>query len=337
MADIAYEVSNGAYKVQNGAIQQAFAIAGITVTSVLNGDTATMTLNEDIDDDGVPENTSEFTLSGGEETFELAPFEVKQDNEIWVSFDFTDDGDITDAGRIEDVTFEPSEFILGLTEIQNYLEDDWDDNRLTDRQWRNSDINQGVFAHPDANEAGDTLIGRYRPEWKIDVENTVLDISNKNVKFTQSTNGSNSQAISTSTSYTSGSWKYQIQYTTLGNDGDRLQMNHFSPQLSFNNTLDGNEGYHTSVDDGTNEALILFHIAANDSKTQIINSTWSSDTSAHTQETTRDSYGNWEVYFDGVSQGTATDERGITPQICGFILYGSAGGSVVTADNLVIN
>lgn len=340
MADIAYEVQNGVYKIENSAIKRAFEIAGITVESVLNGDSATMTLNEDVDGDGVAERSQEFTLTGGTETFDLDGYEVKQDNEIWVSFDFTDDGDITDAGRIENVSFKPSEFILGLTEIQNYLEDDWNDNRLTDREWRSSDISQGVFAHPDANEAGNTLIGRYRPEWNRVDPTTHNIIDGELVIPGDKDSNENEEVIATPSNVMSGTYKFDFRGSPLPSEGgNALNLSFISDGytlLNINNKVYINIRW---TDGGSDYRLVK-----DDSGTisDLISPGWTPDTNTHTSEFSRSSFGDYELFLDGVSQGTTTDTFDLNGQHCSIHYFDDSRTAIdneptMYVDNLVIN
>lgn len=105
MGDIAFEVSGGAYKAESGVIQVAFSAQSIDSTSTLNGDTTTLLFEEDTNSDGTIDNTEEFTLSGGSESFTPSNLDLSAGNKLWVTVQSEDgDSDITTALSNIDIT-----------------------------------------------------------------------------------------------------------------------------------------------------------------------------------------------------------------------------------------
>lgn len=71
-----------------------------------------------------------------------------------------------------------------LSEINNYIEDNWNDNALSNRT--NSET--GYFLHPSDSlindfEAGDVLKGMYRPDWTATAGSPT--VSSGSVEFKQ--------------------------------------------------------------------------------------------------------------------------------------------------------
>lgn len=74
-----------------------------SVTSTLSGDTAKLTLYEDTSGDGSADYQETYSLSGGTEPLDISSFPQGASSTWWWSVEFTDDGDISDAGQIEKV------------------------------------------------------------------------------------------------------------------------------------------------------------------------------------------------------------------------------------------
>lgn len=191
-----------------------------------------------------------------------------------------------------------------LEEIGTYIEDDWDDNALTNR----TDNTEGYFLHPSDGllsgdfEAGDALKGVYRPEWKIQTGSfTVAD------QYAESA-GNLEDAISTPSSFSVGSWEADVQM--VSNTGDlELFSLAFMDQDSTDfdaNVSTPDNGYTIEARDNGDLRLVVRSGGSNSSIT--VGSSWSVDTDFHTYRATRDSYGSFELFFDGTSKGTGTDK-----------------------------
>lgn len=201
----------------------------------------------------------------------------------------------------------------------NYLEDDWNDNKLTNRD----NPTDGFFTHPQANEAGDTLIGRYRPEWSVGFGS--INVSNGQIDETPTSDS----RLDTSSQFVTGSWSIDLHIDPQGTGNDNVQWRVIS--------ADDDSNYWQMVwsDDGTS-----YNITKSDggSNTNIVSSSHN-PTSNTTCKTTRDAYGNFELFESGVSKGTGTDTFLPDPVTQEFDFNSpSDGGSAGTwkFDNLVV-
>lgn len=200
----------------------------------------------------------------------------------------------------------------------NYLSDDWNDNKLTSRD----SPSDGFFAHPQANEAGDTLIGRYRPVWET-------------FSGTPSAAGGvmvlgSGDAVQTNSRFVTGSWEADITWNA---GDDNMYWNIIANSLTQRAAdLNLEDGYYFHGDPtgggggsdlqkdngGTNSILV-----SGDAPPQ----------STQTIKLTRDSYGGFEYIQAGASKGTATDTTFTSSEW----LYISGGSTAsVDCDNLVV-
>lgn len=187
----------------------------------------------------------------------------------------------------------------------NYLEDDWNDGTLSGR----TNAAKDVFYQYGTGGTGDLLKGVYRPHW-IGEDTGDLTVTNGELECAlQATHGTGAQAVKiyTTSNQTVGSWQWDIKHgdttgsTTAGNTmtyfficdhtGDRYTGN--SLLIVFHDRTDTNNTMLQKCVNGTNTALIA-----------VQETLW---TTYKPQRATRDSYGNFEMFFDGVSKGTATD------------------------------
>lgn len=199
---------------------------------------------------------------------------------------------------------------LGLEEIANYIEDDWDDNSLTNR----TSPDDGIFSHPDANEAGDIIIGRYRPEWFTNAGSPSASGGEMIIASSSDT------SVSTSSNLDTGYWKLDFRLTSSSSGGFYNMFNHVA--------VNGYFRYENNVTD--NKSVLLD--AGGDF---ILGSGAYSGTATHTLEITEDSFGNAELFEDGTSQGTGTKTS--LSGVSSFIIYSSSADSDMAVDNLVVN
>jgi len=239
-----------------------------------------------------------------------------------VSIDGTDITDVTiDGDIVTEITVDGDVvWPNGLTEIANYIEDDWGDNSLTNR----SSTSDGVYAHPDANEAGDVLIGRYRPEWKVEGDPSVQVGS-----FTLDYN----DEIRITSNLTVGEWKFdgKLSSTVNSTSEDKREINFIFQ--------DYNNRYFIGWETDTRTAEESFlRKTVSDSRSQLLDLADSlTDTNQHTVNVTRDSYNGLEVVVDGSSKGTITDS--FLPTQNYFVFGNNSTDSntpAITYSNLVI-
>jgi len=166
------------------------------------------------------------------------------------------------------------------------IADDWGDNLLTGRE----NSGDGLVTWSELE------VGRcknFRPEWTsvgspsatggelvVDVDNSVGD-----------------QGVYVDVVIEVGTWEVEGRTENTGNNnyvGVRMIYQDADNQWKILERDDGSYGYLQKDDAGTTTTVI-------DSGGQI------GDTNFHTLKATRDADANWEYFFDGVSQGTATD------------------------------
>lgn len=218
---------------------------------------------------------------------------------------------------------------FGLSTIANYLEDDWGDNSLTSR----SSTEDGVFVSPSVNVAGDMLIGRYRPEWNLP-EAGSWNTGNGEIEYVSETSDLMvyRAALRVNVGQTIGSWKVDIKQVGSGS----------SPAFSIFGEYGGGSD---DIRDASSNLFLGFmpkdgseiRKYVGGSITLISSSTVSADENYHTRKINRDSYGNFEHFYDGTSQGTATDTFLPPVQVMGPLVYDSSDTTAyVYFDNLVV-
>ena len=210
-----------------------------------------------------------------------------------------------------------------LGEIENYLEDDWNDNSLTNR----SANEEGYFLHPSDNlvansdvEAGDVLKGVYRPDWTIEIGTP--SASNNRLELPNAS--STSQAVKTPSEFTAGLCSFDRTLNSSTSTG----------AFRFNIIKeDSNNWWADNLDAGNPHEGLAKKESGTFSQVISTGSGGSVGTNTHSIKITRDSYGRWEYSKNGTSQGTTTDTFLPTPII---VNIGSYTDSIVYVDNLVI-
>lgn len=213
------------------------------------------------------------------------------------------------------------DYVVGLATIANYLEDDWGDNALSSR----TGAADGAYAHPAANEAGDTLIGRYRPNWAV--ESGSPSATNNELQLPDGS--TTEQTVSTPSEMTTGSFEIKYQFAANPSNG-ALHYSVLCSDFSLVANVTTDSGYEArTVHNGD------YNLTRRDSgsATDIIVSSWSVDTNQHTKRVTRNSYSSFELFLDGASKGTATDGT-FTESVVQFI--GNNSTDRVDIDDLVV-
>lgn len=174
-----------------------------------------------------------------------------------------------------------------------YIDDDWDDNALTGR----SNPETGAFLHPAGDtEAGDCLVGMYRPEWT-----TVSGMPSATSGYLSlPSDGTTEQIVETQTRFEIGEWKYDARF--VSNPSGTFGFYRHEPLL-----LDASNDWF--IDKVGDSASVNFKLGKNESgtTTKVISGSWTNDSNWHTDRLTRSPYADWELFHDGTSQGTATD------------------------------
>ena len=187
--------------------------------------------------------------------------------------------------EIVDIMSNPEK--IGTGGRRGYVGDDWEDNKLTSRDKAATVATtfDRIFAH-------------FRPEWTT---GGTVSASNGYVAITSSHG-----YLNTPSSFTEGTWELDYKLAT----GARIGF-FFMAQNNFD-----------SINKAYNSYFVFAHskyeLCYYDGST--LNSLISVDTDTrdgnwHTIKVTRDSNGNFELFLDGVSQGTATDTSITTSEI----------------------
>lgn len=199
-----------------------------------------------------------------------------------------------------------------------YLEDNWDDNALSSR----SNPTSGPwFYQPVPNQPGDTLVGRYRPDWTI--PSGTPSATNQRVEFPDS-NANGIQEIVTDTDITVGSWQWD--FTSAANvDAGSGSGLVFIWQDSNNKWFTPAQG---------DDEVALRKTDAGTTTTIYKASATVDDGNPHTIEQQRDDAGNFETFVDGASIGTGSDTFLPTPNLMRY--YSSNWEAKVYLDNLKV-
>ena len=176
--------------------------------------------------------------------------------------------------EIVDAMTDPTK--IGRGGRRGIIGDDWDDNKLTSRD------NAAVVP-----TALDKIFQAFRPEWTV-VQGSVI-VANGRIEGDASGGGNR---IQTPLSITEGTWKVDI--IILATRTNQLIL--FIYQDDANFWWAGNNAGEW--------CLMKYQGGA---ATYLIESTWSEATGTYTFKVTRDSSGNFEIFVNGVSKGTATD------------------------------
>lgn len=217
---------------------------------------------------------------------------------------------------------------MTLSEITNYLEDDWDDNKLTSRD----SPAEGYFLHPSDGllsgdmEAGDALKGVYRPEWtQGQGASSRTSATSSTLQITGSATG-DTAGVKTPALATVGSWSFDYQYVTAPDTRDVTYMRFIvqtraNDEYQIGEFLGGSDEWRlTKLDSGG--ATVL----ASTSSQQ--------DQDPHSAEATRTSYGGFEAFRDGSSVGTATDT--FLPNTPDKLIFENRNEGTIQFDNLVV-
>ena len=215
---------------------------------------------------------------------------------------------------------------MALEERTTYIEDDWGDNNLSGR----SGAEEGYFLHPSDSlisgdvEPGDALKSVYRPEWLLNTSDPY--VQNSELRVDSLSGGST--GVRTPTKAITGEWVMDFRYRTLGSGNDGIFYFMWGDNNGESNK---NDAWRWFAQDDANQYYRISKYEGG-SITHVIDTTWAPDTNWHTGRSTRDSYGGWELFLDGSSQGTATDEY-IPPREATEIAFNDAGGGSEWAVN----
>jgi len=161
--------------------------------------------------------------------------------------------------------------------------DDWEDNKLTSRD------NAATTA-----TSLDKIFQNFRPEWTV-VEGTPEVSSGQLVLLGGSC--SPAETVSTPSSFTTGTWEEKVTTGSARACGRQLQFIYQDADNLYN--MGGSWGAANNHYLGKTEA---------GSGTTLIDVSGNLESTTMTRKATRDSAGNFEMFKDGASEGTASDD-----------------------------
>lgn len=208
--------------------------------------------------------------------------------------------------------------------IDNYIEDDWGDNSLTGRTNPEKDV---YFSRTDSG-TGDLLKGVYRPQWSSG--GNVATSENNMARVGRS--GGNPGFIQSPSVASVGRFSYDVQRIS-SSSSNGLSIQFLQDSKLTDGDFDVPNQYSLYAKNPTGSEYRL-RKRDSDSTTNLVNATWTSDTSLHTLEATRDSFGNLEFFEDGTSKGTTTDLFIFDVNFTAIVCFDNDSGYYV--DNLLI-
>lgn len=192
-----------------------------------------------------------------------------------------------------------------------YIEDDWNDNKLKDRD----NVEEGYFLYPSDNvvdndgdvEAGTVLKAIYRPYWDKDNEsNGTIETTEEVLQLDGGGGSGSGVAVKTPCVLSVGQWRFEWTLST-DNPSENGMYWSIANSTSYRNNKNLNNGYFIWWDEDGSQ----YNINSDEegSTSNIIGSSWTVNTNTHVTKVTRNSYGHLELFLDGTSQGTSTDTK----------------------------
>ena len=235
------------------------------------------------------DNTN-LTAAKGASIFNEAALSITKINDIIINANITDNK----AQQILSEITKTDRDLTSATSIYEIL-DDWDDNKLTSRD------GVGTTSTGFTNEFAQK--NKFRPEWTT-------------VTGTPSASGGvmvlQSAEVSTPSTFAVGSWEIKYQFASNSDTVTR-------PIEIYN---DSSNFYWLRIDDDSQGTDWDVYKTIAGAGAVLIDTSASNDIAQHTTKLTRDSSGNFEIFLDGVSKGTATNT-----EITSFTEYHVIGGT----------
>lgn len=184
-------------------------------------------------------------------------------------------------------------------ELDYYIEDDWNDDKLTDRD----DPEKGLYYAYSEGGTGDLLKGVYRPRWDARNHSYTTEDGYLSPDSTNEQDQMDVLGLVTTHKNIAGSFSFD-----------------FNPQSYVSGEQNGSHYFAYLADDGSNKYSIQISTDDQDgwridkveggSSTAIVDAGTGQKIEEGTYETikaTRSSYGEHELFIGGTSEGTATD------------------------------
>lgn len=210
----------------------------------------------------------------------------------------------------------------GVETLSNYLEDDWGDDALTGR----TNPNTGVFREQLSGGVGDLLKGIYRPAWQVESGS----VSASNGELVIPAGDTTTQNATTPSRMTVGAWSWDFYFaSTPGSGGHTKSI--LCQDVNLTAFGGSNNCYHfAAVANGD----YAFKRTDGGTNTSLISASWAADTATYTPKITRTEDGDFELFKNGTSQGTATDT---TFDTSFYGMFGTDSDSQQHVDNLTAN
>lgn len=181
--------------------------------------------------------------------------------------------------EIVDAMSSPSK--IGTGGRRGIIGDDWEDNKITSRD------NAATVA-----TALDKIFQTFRPDWST---NGDVSVASGHVTLANTDAG---LIISFDKVVSLAQLKLAFQDTS-GNNRQEFRF------MSDSNNIPNNSNNWQLRTTCAGDFDLYKYVSG--SGTNVISSTWTANTAWHTIKATRDADGNWEIFFDGTSKGTAID------------------------------
>lgn len=196
---------------------------------------------------------------------------------------FNDNNELT--SDVKNDTTDTNNLALGATHTgvfsPFYAMDDFGDNNATSTR-------SGVATTQYVNPTDGALTAEYRPQWTL--EGGSASAANQEM-----TVGSGGGYVSIPTTHTTGSWEIHFRFDTAPSSGE-LQ--------TFLRRKDASNQWRVRTQD---TGSLLLDSDEGGTNSTLVSSSWPVDTNPHTIRAERTRDGDWELFFDGVSEGTAAD------------------------------
>ena len=282
-ADAATSV-NGAFYTDD-QLALAFDNANLTAAKAASIiDNANLTVSKAA---SIFDNTN-LTVSKAASIFDEFGLSITKINSIITHANITDNK----AQEILNGTTYATRDLTSATSIIYALCDDWDDNKLTSRDDRDTTASSLLGANEFAQ--------KFRPDWTVDDSPSGLTIivDTGRVKFSCTSGNSGAGYIQIPSVIIEGTWEWKYQYSQIfsGNTGvDNLYFMHVDDNNAYYIQFAAYGGYGD------------FYKVVGGADTKILECSLVVDTDEHIVKVTRNSSGNFEVFQDDVSKGTAID------------------------------
>ena len=212
------------------------------------------------------------------------------------SIDGTDiTGATIDGTDVQEITVDGQTVFSAVQPIDVYLEDDFNDNKLTNRTGTNTGIYNGVT-------------GTFRPEYATE---TVLPIVSGGILNFDDGDESLNTPLNLNLSKTI-TWEFfNVDLTSMGPPDDDAMISLYASQITnrsgfmnqpddaFYIRLDENGLNNLGYNDSNNNRSPIIQISNNDLFFDL--------------KVTRTPNGNWEIFIDNNSVGTGSDTTSVTP------------------------